>query len=362
MSEITFKYSKKSVSAAELNAALTNWKESVPAPTMNDIPKNELPKDIKIESVRLNSALINKIHEVHVSDNPVGEAVIGQRIRPEEFLGILHSTLTTLSYVKLEGEYNKLLGEAKTENAKKELRDQWDTVNKAAAAIYSSAGLKNVNPKDLESFAHDLAKNEKAFNSIVNIANTGVTVKGAKQGDLDAKTISKGSFIPQLAKLVDKTNGSFALPKNLCQTPFAQGSFTKHFSYSFVLRVSLTVWCPTFWHPFRTCDVTYDIAGASLNVDLNVGYRVTCCGGQAWGSASVNACVSVLGIQFCAGCNASLVGAIGISRAGSGSNCTYGLGLTAELRCTFAGVTVFFIRVPFGYTLTGPCPSPLIPC
>ncbi|MBN8570401.1 MAG: hypothetical protein J0M18_12285 [Ignavibacteria bacterium] len=360
MSEFNFTYPKKNSTAAELSAAIKKWQDSVPAPTLNEIPKGQLPQDFKIQSVKLTSARIKTIHEIHTSDNPLGEAVAGQKETPEQFLGTLHTALTTLNYVKLEGEYKKLLREVKTDKAKKELQVEWETVNKAAQAVYASAGLKDVTRKDLETFAQELSKDEKAFNSIVTIANTGEPVKGAKAITLDSRTVTIGSFVPQLAILPDKLIGNIPLPANLCKTPLAQGSFTRHFSYAVTLRVTFRVWCGTWRDPFRMCDRTYNVAGASLNINLNVGYRVTCCGGTAWGSASANACVTFLGATLCAGCNASIVGAVGISRSGSGSRCTYGLGLTADLRCTFAGITVFYLRVPFGYTLTGPCPP--LPC
>ncbi|MDQ5840792.1 MAG: hypothetical protein M3537_06555, partial [Chloroflexota bacterium] len=99
-----------------------------------------------------------------------------------------------------------------------------------------------------------------------------------------------------------------------------------------------------------------------FSVGLQVGYRITCCGAIAWGQAYVQACASILGRSVCAGCTAKVVGLAGISRSGSGSSCSYGLAVTAELKCTVAGLTVFYASVPYGWTITGPCPPPVLPC
>jgi len=111
---------------------------------------------------------------------------------------------------------------------------------------------------------------------------------------------------------------------------------------------------------FGWCQHTYTIASLSYNVDLNIGYKVTCCGGAAWGFASANVCASLLGHQFCAGCTASIVGAVGIARTPVGDKCNYGIGLTAALKCTFGSITVLSVSYPFGFTLSGPCPP--LPC
>lgn len=101
---------------------------------------------------------------------------------------------------------------------------------------------------------------------------------------------------------------------------------------------------------------SFTLAGVSFSLDLEVGYRVTCCGAIVWGQASVQACGTIIGITVCAQCTAKITGVAGFGRSGSGNNCTYGIGVNAQLKCTFAGITVFQVQVPFGYNVSGPCP------
>jgi hypothetical protein len=100
------------------------------------------------------------------------------------------------------------------------------------------------------------------------------------------------------------------------------------------------------------------IATVSVNIGLNVGYKVSCCGASAWGQAYAQACASVAGIQKCVGCTATVIGVAGFSRYPSGSQCVYGLGINASVQCSVFGQTVFNASWPFGYTITGPCPPP----
>lgn len=151
------------------------------------------------------------------------------------------------------------------------------------------------------------------------------------------------------------------VPPNLCEQP-VQGTYTKHISVSFSLSVTVTYWCPTWTNPFRTCTTTFTLAGVSFNAGLNIGYRITCCGAYAWGAAYAEACATIVGISICASCSARVVGLAGVGRSGSGSTCSYGLAVTAELKCTVGGVTVFYAYVPYGWTISGPCPPASLKC
>ena len=203
-----------------------------------------------------------------------------------------------------------------------------------------------------------MTKSKANFNAVVEIANSArdkVAIPGGIQGT------AAGNFVTVYDRFIDLDWIVIPTPADLCDRPI-EGKYTKHFSRSFSLSISIPYWCPTWTNPFRWCSTTVTIAGVTVSLGLEVGYRITCCGAIAWGQAYAQTCVSILGQSICAGCSARVIGLAGISRTGSGSSCTYGLGVTAELKCTIGGVTVFQASVPFGWTITGPCPPAVLPC
>ena len=141
--------------------------------------------------------------------------------------------------------------------------------------------------------------------------------------------VAAGNFATVYDRFIDRDWIVIPTPADLCDRPI-EGKYTKHFSRSFNLSVTIGYWCPTWTNPFRWCTKTVTIAGVTVSLGLEVGYRITCCGAIAWGQAYAQACVSVLGQSVCAGCSARVIGLAGISRTGSGSSCSYGLGVSAE--------------------------------
>jgi len=170
-----------------------------------------------------------------------------------------------------------------------------------------------------------------------------------------------GNFVTIYDTFADLVPVIIPTPDDLCDRPI-EGKYTKHFSRSFSLSVRITYWCPTWTNWTRTCTATVTLAGVSFSIGLEVGYRITCCGAIAYGQAYAQACGTILGATVCASCSAKVIGLAGISRSGSGSSCTYGLGVTAELKCMVGSITVFYASVPYGWTITGPCPPPVLPC
>jgi hypothetical protein len=285
---------------------------------------------------------------------------VNQELDPDQMLGVLHSSLTVLEYTRMRSEYKTRLAEA---TDKKKVEAQWQQVVEAAKAAHASAGLKGLTEADLDQMAAELNRKKPNFNAVTTIANSAEGAGPAGRSDLIGNTLTPakgqkavGSFVTQTGVLPDLVATVTSVPANLCSQPLVQGSFTKHFSHSFSLQVTLTVWCPTWTNPFRTCKKTFTIAGVSFSVDLSVGYRITCCGAIAWGQAAVQACATVIGISVCASCTASITAVAGVGRTGSGSSCSYGLGLNAELKCQLAGVTLLDVNAPFGWTISGPCP------
>jgi len=339
---------KAAVTPAILNSKLKTWQNS-------QAPVSEPIKLAKIAAVKLQAADVAKIAAIHNSTTPTAEAIVGQKMDPNKVIGTLFSSVSTLEFTKMESEFKTRMAAAGTAAAKSKVKAEWDNVVKAGQQVFAAAGLKNLKEADLTKFSQELVKSKPAFNAIVKIANSGVAVPGVAGQALSAATVLKGGFVPVTGVLIDGVAVSTAIA-GLCSVPFKEGSFTKHFSKSFSLTVRIPYWCPSWTNPFRICHKNVTLAGASFSVDVNVGYRVNCCGATAWGRASAEACVTIVGLRFCAGCTASITGVAGIGRTTSGSNCIYGIGINAQLKCTFAGITVLNLQAPFGFNVTGPCP------
>lgn len=333
-------------SSTILKSKLKDWQSSLK-------PVDEPVKLNKINAVRLRSTDVASIRAINESTTPTAEAVVNQKMDPDKLINTLFTSLSTLEYTKMQSEFKKRLSAASSPIAKAKVIAQWKNVVKGAQQAFASAGLKNVSESDLQKFSDELLKSKANFNTIVKIANSGVVA--APSETISAGTVLKAGFVPVTGVLIDPhVETSFIA--GLCSVPLKQGSFTKHFSRSFSLTVRIPYWCPSLFDPFRICHKNVTIAGASFSVDVSVGYRVTCCGATAWGRASAEACVTVIGFRFCAGCTATITGVAGFGRTPSGGNCIYGLGINAQLKCTFAGITVLNLQAPFGWNITAPCP------
>lgn len=355
--EVQATFAKRAVTPAEFKKAQESWIKSVPE------PKTTEPSLVPITGVVITPTQVAALRAVHESPAPTAELVL-RELGADRTLGIAYSTITAYEYHKMRAEYKAQSAKAKDKAAVKE---QWQQVVRAAQAAFAAAGLPDLKEVDLDKMASAVSNNKGNFNAVATIASSGdnapavVTAlrepkkKAAAPPDVAPAVFKRaiGNFVAQTGVLPDLVAVVTPIP-NPCATPI-QGSFTKHFSKTFSLQVTLTVWCPTWTNPFRTCKKTYTLAGVSFNVDLSVGYRITCCGAVAWGQAAVQACASIIGISVCAGCTATITAVAGTGKSGSGSSCSYGLGLTAALKCTFAGVTVLNVSAPFGWTLTGPC-------
>jgi len=299
---------------------------------------------------------VAKLRAINESTTPTAEALVNQKMEPDKIIGTLFSSLSTLEFTKMESEFKKRLSAASTPATKAKVQAEWKNVVKGAQQAFASAGLKDLREADLRKFSAELLQSKSNFNAVVKIANSGVPVAGIASATLSPTTVLRAGWVPVTGVLIDP-NVESSVIAGLCSVPLKQGSFTKHFSKSFALTVRIPYWCPTWTNPFRVCHKNVTLAGASFSVDVSVGYRVTCCGATAWGRASAEACVTIIGLRFCAGCTATITGVAGFGRTStSGGNCIYGLGINAQLKCTFAGVTVLNLQAPFGWNITAPCP------
>lgn len=347
--EFSDKHPKKDFSSLELKSKLKTWQNSFATPA------EPLVKLSKINAVALKAKDVEGLRAIHESPTPTAEALVGQKMDPDKVIGTLFSALSTLEYTKMESEFKTLMKAATTPEAKAKVEAGWNEVVKAAQQAFASAGLKGLKEDDLRKFSQELSINKANFNAIVNIANTGVAVPGSAALTLSSQTVLKGGFVTATGLLLDGGIITTFIP-NLCSQPFASGTFTRHFHKGFSLVVSIPYWCPSFFHPFRICHKNITLAGFTLDLNVQVGYRVTCCGAVAFGQASAQVCATLVGISFCAGCTARITGVAGIGRSGSGNNCTYGIGVNAQLTCTFGGITVLNLQAPFGFNVNGPCP------
>ena len=120
-------------------------------------------------------------------------------------------------------------------------------------------------------------------------------------------------------------------------------------------------WCSSWGISYpcgvKWCSQTVTWASGSVALSLNVGYKIGCCGGTAWGSGTVEACGTVLNQTLCAGCQVNVSGVIGAGSAtGTAGQCVYGLGLSAGVSCYLAGYTVFAANYSFGWVIQAQCP------
>lgn len=343
--------SRSQRSARDATGSLRRWQNAQPAPTA---PKNP---QFRIKAVRPSARTLAKLRAVHASKT--AKDVRDAQMSRDAFLGTLYTALTTYEYTRLESEYKtrKQSGQAGVEA-------EWAAVQRAAQSAFAAGGLRSVAQNELSQFSQTLNASKANRDTIIAIANTGRTTGGrghlpggtGRRGPRGGSLIATATFVPIVTKLIDQLPGLVIPIPTICSTPIAQGSFTRHFGSSVSLTVSMTVWCPTWTNPFRTCTKTFTVAGVSWSVDINVGYKVTCCGATAWGQGSASACATIIGISLCASCTASIVGVAGVSRTPVGNYCLYGMGISASLTCTLFGATIFSASAPFGWTISGPCP------
>jgi hypothetical protein len=311
------------------------------------------PAAKSIKAPRLTTRDLGRLRAVHQSTSASAE-LVAQKLSPDETLGTLYSAFAAYGYVQMKAERKRRLAKAKD---RKRVDAQWQRIVQAGSKAFADGGLRGITEADLDGFASQLTRSRANFNAIVEIANSGRDVVSVAGGGASAS----GNFVTIYDTFADLVPIVIPTPTDLCDRPI-EGKYTKHFSRSFSLSVRITYWCPTWTNPFRTCTTTVTLAGVSFSIGLEVGYRITCCGAIAYGQAYAQACATIVGITVCASCSAKVIGVAGITRSGSGSSCTYGLGVTAELKCTVGGVTVFYASVPYGWTITGPCPPPVLPC
>jgi len=340
------KFSKSATKSKTLNARRKAWAKGI------KVAKVEKTKLNKIKAPTLTSSNLKKLQAIHQSTTPTAEAIKNQKMGPVEITGLVYSSMVALEYTKMKSEFKNRLKKARTSVQRKKVEAEWKEIVKAGQTAYSRAGLK-LTEKGLDKQAKTLTRSKSNLNTVATISSRATSLSrnptSLKRASIVGGIVTLNEVLP-ISDIVGTTI------EDLCSRPFAEGSFTKHFSRTFSLRVRVPYWCPTWRKPWRMCSKTVTLASLSFSVDVNVGYRVTCCGAVAWGQASAQVCASILGKRFCAGCTAKITGVAGFGRTGSGNRCTYGLGINASLVCKFGSIKVLNVQAPFGWNIAGPCP------
>lgn len=340
-------FPKRSTTPAQLRARQRRFLTSVAPPTVRQ------PRPKRVPATRLTVAQLNKLRAVHQSNAATAE-MVAQKLEPDQTLGIVYSAMVALEYTKMQAERRARLRRARNRDA---VEAQWAKVVEGAQKAFAAGGVTNLTEAGLDRMAKELSRSRANFNAVVDIANSATDTVAS-----GGPRLGYGNYVTIAETLADLFEPVVTpTPPDLCERP-VQGKYTKHISASFSLSVRITYWCPTWTNPFRTCTKTLTIAGVTFSAGLEIGYRITCCGAFAWGAAYAQACATIVGLTVCASCSAKVVGVAGVGKSGSGSSCSYGLGVTAELKCTVGGVTVFQAYVPYGWTVTGPCPPASLPC
>jgi hypothetical protein len=347
------KFAKKpGPSSAAAKQAIKDWQNAQRA------PKPEKNPDVPIQAVSPATSNLEKLVAVANSDQAPQE-LINQKLDEKQFFGTAFTALTLYEYIRMEGEYKKRKASPSTAPTADR---EWAEGVKAFQSAFAAAGL-NVTENQLSKAAKDLAGNARQLETVARIANSRVVSRPARGTGTNALDLGAlvGTFATATAVILDPNIVTTIIP-NLCSQPFAQGTFTKHWTHSWSLTISFPYPCPTWSNWFKICWSTVTIAAVTVDVGLSVGYRVNCCGATAWGQAYAQACGTIAGITKCVGCTATVVGVAGFSRTPVGTQCSYGLGINASISCQVFGATVFSASWPFGYMVTGPCPPAGIIC
>jgi hypothetical protein len=333
--EYTVSFSKMQRSATNAaDSALHGWLRVQKPPAVKDNP------EIRIKAAPLTAQALTQLQAIVDSDNGP-KTMVELKLTEESFIGILYSALTTHAFVKMQGEYSK---KSIGTSIKKE---QWTGVVAGIQKTFDIAGLK-VTESELNGYAKVLTAKPAAFNAVTRIANSSVIQQAAAAKTATASFVPYTQVLPILTPVVTK------LP--VCNTTI-QGSYTKHFSHTYSWVVNLPYYCGDWLHPFKICWHWVTVASITVNLDLNVGYKiVNCCSAVVWGSAQGQLCAG----PYCLTCTAAIVAAASISHTTSGGSCNYALGVQATLVCKVGGSTICSLSFPFGWTVSGPCPP--LPC
>jgi hypothetical protein len=335
--------------------ALKKWIKQQP------VPKGAKIVARRVKAVALTKAALEQLRSIVGDDEgdvPPSRPRGSKEANTQKVLGTVYSVLATYEYMLMRNEYRDRLAKAGLSPlAQAVVRQQWRRIVTAAQQAFKAGGLA-VTEVGLNTYVSQL-QSGTYLNAVIKIRQSAVAA--GLSGHLTSNIPVLAAIVPTVGAIAEAIPTASVIP-NLCSTPIKQGSFTKHFGGSVALRVRVTNWCPTWKDWDRTCTKIVTVATASYSLNINVGYKITCCGATAWGKGVAQACAGVFGYSLCAGCTGLIVGVAGVSRTPVGSGCQYGLGIKAALKCSLAGINLLDLSYTFGWVVSGPCPDPLIPC
>lgn len=342
MEVIETKWPQKASSAAEGRDAFKRWQEKLPAPT---IAEN---RPIKIEAIEPTGANLSRLVAVINSKDPHVE-VLRQEFDETTLVSTVYSAFLAHRYLEAQG---------KIERTGKNAESQRVELTKSFQAAFEAAGHRNVTEAKLAQYAKQVAADPATLDAVTKMVNSAHSADVLPESKVPAAGFAK--FVPVTGTLVNGGPVVNTIP-NLCAGPLVQGTFTKHFGGSFSLTIGFNAPCvPKFW---RSCWYQVTVGSVSYNLDLNIGYKVNCCGASVWGQGAAQACASVVGHTACASISGNITALAGVTKTvGSGGGCNYGLGIVGSIKATLAGHTLFAMPVSLGYTIAAPCPPKVLNC
>lgn len=330
-------------STSDARAALKRWQVQQPEPKAVRNP------EVPLKAVQPSKPSFDHLRAISRSET-APSTMLERKVNVETLFGVVFSAITVHAYMQLEAEHRRRLATAGNKEATEK---RWQKLLQQFQDAFEKAGLPGVTEDKLNAYLRELNSNKENLNAVTDIMNSARPTVGAPAASAQLRPVA--SIVPTVAKFID-TSVAITPIADLCSKPFAQGSFTKHFSYAVSLSISIPYPCGISWSGIKWCHKTVTVAGVSFGLDVNVGYKVTCCGATAWGQAVGQACATIVGQSVCATCTATITGVAGVSRTPVGSSCNYGVGISAELTCSLAGHTILDVSYPFGWTVSAPCP------
>src|SRR5437773_3159862 len=321
----------------------------------------------KLKAQPLTSRSVASIANVARSPNPGEQLIKQEKLGPEQLVGTIYTAMVAQQYKETKTQYQQALSQA--------ARLPLATRAKATIAIeegFKSATAEHIaalrlgglatDQNGLEKFATTLSANRDQYQAILDIRAGALGAPTAVPATLTAEIVP----VTVAEQLDAKAFLDLQVPANWCGFDPITGSQSKHFTRSFSLQSTFSYPCGVKWcsswgisYPcgVKWCSQTVTWASGSVALSLNVGYKIGCCGGTAWGSGTVEACGTVLNQTLCAGCQVNVSGVIGAGSAtGTAGQCVYGLGLSAGVSCYLAGYTVFAANYSFGWVIQAQCP------
>ena len=143
---------------------------------------------------------------------------------------------------------------------------------------------------------------------------------------------------------------------DICSQPLASGALLDYSYYvSYDWTEDIPYPCPTWRKPWKICWKTVTLFTFELNVEISIGYEITCTGGSAWAYGDASTTLYDLTMS----CSVGGTAVIGAAETREGNSCKYGFGITAHIGCQILGISFGGDYPVAGLLVTAPCPDNL---